>query len=159
MQGNGAGFAKLSAMIEAIDFGMLTTEDKEGHLRSRPMSTQAAKDGTLYFFTDHDAPKVAEIAEDARVNVSYADPSTQTYVSVSGRASVSKDTAKIREVWNEDARKWFPGGPDDGKIGLIKVKIEEAEYWDVNTKAMQSIGGSKDAATTQMMTDHKKLSA
>ncbi len=29
------GFAKLATMIEALGVGMLTTEDKNGHLRSR----------------------------------------------------------------------------------------------------------------------------
>lgn len=35
------GFAKLVAMIEALDVGMLTTEDENGHLRSRPPATTA----------------------------------------------------------------------------------------------------------------------
>ena len=80
------GFAKLVAMIEALDVGMLTTEDENGHLRSRPMATQRAEEGVLWFFTGKDSPKIEEVKKDAQVNVSYADPNNQVYVSVSGPA-------------------------------------------------------------------------
>jgi general stress protein 26 len=61
------------------------------------MATQGAQNGVLCFFTTEAYPKVDEIGEDARANVSYADPNNQIYVSVSGAARTSHDTAGIRK--------------------------------------------------------------
>ncbi len=104
------GFAKLVAMIEALDVGMLTTEDENGHLRSRPMATQRAEEGVLWFFTGKNSPKIEDINKDAEVNVSYADPNNQVYVSVSGLAQTFRDPAKVRELWSGGAQRWFPKG-------------------------------------------------
>src|SRR5690242_12481190 len=81
--------AKLWAMIKDIKFAMLVTEQEDGTLRSRPMATQQAEfEGELWFFTAMDAPKVAEVRHHAKVNLSYAEPEDQKYVSVSGTCEV-----------------------------------------------------------------------
>src|SRR5829696_3742096 len=86
---------KLSKLIKRIRFAMLTTACPDGSLRSRPMATQRREfDGELWFFTDDHSAKVHEIHDDAHVNVSYCDPDSNTYVSVSGRASLVKNRAK-----------------------------------------------------------------
>jgi general stress protein 26 len=153
------GFAKLVAMIEALEVGMLTTEDENGHLRSRPMATQRAEGGVLWFFTGKDSPKVEEIKNDAQVNVSFADPNNQVYVSVSGRAQTLRDPAKVRELWSGGAQRWFPEGPDDPRLMILKVEITEAEYWDVDKRAMiQLLDTGAGAAEIVSATDHKKFS-
>ncbi len=97
---------KLKDLIEGIDFCMLTTMDG-GYLRSRPMSTQEFEfDGDLWFFTSDNTHKIEEIAKDNRVNVAYSKPGDNTYVSVSGRAEVSKDRAKIEELWSPILKAW-----------------------------------------------------
>ena len=64
---------------------MLTTVDEDGTLRSRPMGTQEIEfDGDLWFFTADPSGKSAEVREHQQVNVSYADPGSTRYVSVSG---------------------------------------------------------------------------
>ncbi len=152
------GFAKLTAMIEALDVGMLTTGDENGTLRSRPMATQRAEKGALYFFTSEDSPKVDELHKISSVNVSYADPNNQIYVSVSGDASASHDSSKIRELWTEGARRWFPEGPDDPRIALLKVEVTKAEYWDVDTKSMAALlNRGAPASEVIAAVDHKKL--
>ena len=153
------GFAKLAAMIEALDVAMLTTEDETGRLRSRPMATQRAEEGVLWFFTGKDSPKVEEVQRDAEVNVSYADPNNQVYVSVTGTARAERNPAKVRELWTGGAQRWFPEGPDDPSLMLLKVEIEEAEYWDIDKRAMvkllESGAGAQEIVSA---TDHKKLS-
>lgn len=152
------GFAKLVSMIEAIDFGMLTTGDDTGQLRSRPMSTQKVEDGVLWFFTSIDSPKVEEIEEISQVNVSYADPNTQTYVSISGTADTLRDQDKINELWDEEERQWFPDGPTDPKLALIKIQIVEAEYWDIDTRTMKQLmsRGAKGEEMEQAI-DNRKI--
>ncbi len=129
-------FAKLVTMIEALGVGMLATEDKNGHLRARPMATQKVEDGVLWFLSPKDTPKVLEVQRDSEVNVSYADPNNEVYISVSGVARVFQDPAKVRELWSGTAQRWFPNGPDDPSITIMKVAINQAEYWDVDKRAM-----------------------
>jgi len=142
---------KLNNLIEDIDFAMLTTVDTDGILRSRPMSTQEAEfDGTLWFFTSDKTHKVEEIEGDNRVNASYAEPKDNVYVSVSGTASIVKDKAKMEELWNPILKAWFPKGLDDPNICLLRVDVEQAEYWDSPSSTLvQVVGFVKALATGQ----------
>jgi general stress protein 26 len=79
--------AQLAELIKDVEVAMFTTTGVDGRLYSRPLATQqVAFDGDLWFVITADSPKVAEIALDPRVNVAYASPSKNTYVSVAGRA-------------------------------------------------------------------------
>lgn len=152
---------KLKGLLESIDFCMLTTVDG-GHLRSRPMSTQQLEfDGDLWFFTSDQTHKVEEIEKDSRVNAAYSKPDDNVYVSVSGTAEISHDRAKIEELWNPVHKAWFPEGLDDPTLCLLKVKVEEAEYWDSSSSTVVQIAGFlKALATGQEMDagDHGKIS-
>ncbi len=141
---------KLAELIEGIDFCMLTTTDA-GLLRSRPMSTQKFEgDGDLWFFTSDNTHKMAEIEKDPRVNVAYSDPDDNRYVSVSGRGEYVADRAKIEELWSPVLKAWFPDGLDDPHLCLLKVTVEQAEYWDApSSKIVQLFGFVKALATGQ----------
>jgi general stress protein 26 len=122
------------------------------------MATQKVANGRLYFFTSKSSPKQSEINEDASVNISYADPESQVYVSVSGKAAVSTAAEHIREAWTESARRWFPEGPQDPNLALLTVEISQAEFWDVDMKAMASlVDRSASAEEIIAATDHRKL--
>lgn len=140
---------KLGALIKDIKMAMLTTIDG-GVLRSRPMATQedAEFDGELWFMTSDKTHKVEEIEKDNRANIAYADPNDHIYVSVSGGVSIVKDRAKIEELWNPAYKAWFPDGLDDPTICLLKVKVEQAEYWDSNSSAIVHIVGFVKALVT-----------
>ena len=128
---------KLYEMIEDIGIAMLTTASADGTLRSRPMATQPTEiDGHLWFFTAADTGKVDEIQREHHVSVSYAAPARDRYVSVCGFASVIRDEAKIKKLWQPSMRPWFPDGPDDPNLALLDVRIEEAEYWDHTSSKM-----------------------
>ncbi len=51
-------------------------------------------------------------------------------VSLTGHARVVDDPARKRELWNSAVAAWFPQGPDDGSVVLLKVEGDSAEYWD-----------------------------
>lgn len=139
---------KLWAMMRPIRFAMLTSEDGS-LLRSRPMvAAQREFDGTLWFFTRAGSHKAQEVEARDRVCVSYADPDRQTYVSLSGNAVLMRDPALVRAHWGEAVRAWFPKGPDDPDIGLLRVDVTAAEYWDAPSSAMvQAYGYVKAVAT------------
>lgn len=152
MESRTEAIEKLKTLIEDIDFCMLTTISG-GHLRSRPMSTQQFEfDGDLWFFTSDNTHKVEEIKADDRVNVAYSEPGNDRYVSVSGRASVVRDRAKIEELWSPVLKAWFPEGLEDPTLCLLKIAVEEAEYWDTPSgKIVQLVGFLKALATGQQI--------
>ncbi len=141
---------KLKGLLEDIDFAMLTTM-ADGKFRSRPMSTQEMdENGDLWFFTSDETHKIEEIEADSRVLVAYSQPNDNTYVSVFGRAELVKDKAKIEELWNPILKAWFPDGLDDPHLSLLKISVEEAEYWDSpNSKLVQIAGFVKALVTGQ----------
>lgn len=95
--------------VERVRPAMLTTVDEDGSLRSRPMWTLGDDfDGSLWFFTADDAPKAAELERNPQVGLSYAAPDKDLYVSVSGRATLVHDKARIGKLWNIFAEAWFP---------------------------------------------------
>lgn len=139
----------LAKLIKDVKICMLTTVEPDGHLRSRPMQTQSSDfDGTLWFFTRRDSGKVDEVEAERQVNVSYAHPTKQHYVSVSGRATIVTDRAKIDELWTPVLKAWFPDGKDDPAIGLIKVEVDKAEYWDSPSSTVVKIVGFVKALVT-----------
>jgi general stress protein 26 len=123
---------KLRGLVKDIDFCMLTTIDEGGDLHSRPMSSNGDidADGDIWFFTSASSHKVSEINQLPKVNVSFADPDNQRYVSVSGTAQLVRDRAKIDELWRPEFKIWFPEGKDDPEVALLRVSLDKAEYWD-----------------------------
>lgn len=123
---------KLRDMIKDIDFCMLTTIDEQGDPHSRPMSSNGDIDehGDIWFFTGASSHKVNEVANSPKVNLSFADPKNQQYVSVTGVAKLVRDRSKIDELWRPEFKMWFPKGKDDPEIALLRVSLEKAEYWD-----------------------------
>lgn len=141
---------KLASLIKDIRFAMLTTACPDGSLRSRPMATTGSDDfdGVIWFFTSANEPKVREIRDDDQVNVSYADPDKNNYVSVSGRATLVRDKVIAKELWNPFYKAWFPRGLDDPQLALLRIAVEHAEYWDSpNSKLVQLAGFLKAVIT------------
>ena len=122
---------KVWELIKDISIALLVTTSKEGALHGRPMAAMNKDfDGELWFASRDGTPKLDDIAEHTQVLLAYSDPKGQNYVSVSGTAHIVHDKAKVKELWSEPVRVWFPAGPGDPNIALICVKVETAEYWD-----------------------------
>lgn len=153
---------KLASLIGDVSFAMLTTRAADGTLRSRPMACPKDHyDGDLWFFTADEAGKAREIEHEAQVNVSFAEPKHQRYVSVSGSASVVRDPAKAKALWSPVLKGWFPGGPDDPHLALLRVVVEHAEYWDARANRMLVLASLAKAAVTgkppQTLGEHRTL--
>jgi general stress protein 26 len=120
---------KVAELITGQRFGFLTTITMDGRLTSRPMTLQQVEfDGDLWFFAERDSNPVEHIKASPQVNVGVG--SGGTWVSLTGDAVVVEDVAKKRELWNSAVEAWFPQGPDDDSVVLLKVEADSAEYWD-----------------------------
>lgn len=138
-------------MIKGIRFGMFTTRHGNGHLHSRPMTTQnkaIEADESLWFFMSKKGDPVDDLKSEPMVNVAYADPGSDTYVSVSGTAAMIEDAEKKKQLWNKMNEAWFPGGPTDPDVALVQVQIAHANYWDVKeSKIVQLFEMAKAVVT------------
>jgi len=133
-------WSQLIEKIRDIKFTMLTTANQEGSLRSCPMVTlEASEAGTLWFLTGQSHRKARDIESNPKVNLAYVAGDKDTFVSVSGECSLVEDPAKIKALWNPFMRAWFPKGFEDPEVGLLRVDVEEAEYWDVTSKKMTTL--------------------
>lgn len=125
------GMESLKRHINGIRFAMMTTLSDDGSLRSRPMTTQEiGEDGEIWFFTSDDSEVALEAQREMVVNLAYAKPDSGLYVSVSGNAELTKDAAKIKELWNPMVAAYFPKGQDDPNLALLRITATDAEVWD-----------------------------
>ncbi len=131
---------ELHKLIEGIDIAMLTTCAADGQLNARPMATQShSSGGDVWFMTSVETQKVAEIRENADVNVSYVNGGSREWVSISGTATIDQDPDRIRELYKPDWKAWFEdlggsrdGGPNDPRIALINVQAYHVTYFKLN---------------------------
>lgn len=155
---------KLASLIKDIGVAMLTTVAPDGALRSRPMATLGSgfENGEVWLFTADDSGKVSEINAEHEVNLAYAEPRDQRYVSLSGVATLVRDPARARRMWNPAVKAWFPRGPEDPHLALLRVRVHAAEYWDAPGGRMASLFAmAKSTLTGESVVDtaeHEKLS-
>src|SRR5688500_13245886 len=111
MNKTGNDVKKVWDLIKNIEVAMLTTQDSNGMLHSRPMATQKLEfDGCLWFSTEAGSHKVDELHHQSQVNVAYVDTEKNRYVSICGKGQLVRDKAKAAEFWQPFLRAWFSMG-------------------------------------------------
>lgn len=120
---------KLRELLKKFRFAMVTTRAQDGSLQAHPLTVQGAEfDGDLWFVIARHASAVRHIQADPRVGVSFS--SNDAWLSLTGRAEVVTDAAKLEQLWNPAIEAWFPQGPGDPEIVLLRFDAEGGEYWD-----------------------------
>src|ERR1700732_775419 len=100
-------------IIEKVGVAMLTTRFAGG-LRARPLEARPDREGGILWFL-------------TRVR---SDAGDKAYLSSSGRAEILRDTARAAEIWKSTDQVWWPGGPDDPTLRVLRVEPKTAELWD-----------------------------
>lgn len=120
-------------LAEKIDICMFTTWDGERQ-RSRPLSARVkSEEHAVYFLVDVSGEKNAEIEKFPWVSCAWADNSNWKYAVIEGKAKLSNDRAKIKDLWGDMDRAWWDD-ENDPSIRLITVTPEDAELWDSPNK-------------------------
>jgi general stress protein 26 len=111
---------------------MLGTRDADGSISGRPVQpVRVEPEGHVWIFTAADGDIALDVARDARVHVAFVNPADELYVSLNGEARVLRDPRKARELWSTATGVWFPGGPDDPNLGLLRIDVHRGDYWDM----------------------------
>ncbi|QSZ32790.1 hypothetical protein DSL72_002369 [Monilinia vaccinii-corymbosi] len=128
----------LNTFIDACKFGMMTTRDaKTGALFSRCMAVAAKEDGgaTLLFHTNTESGKTDDLSTDSHINISFLNSSGE-WASVSGLSSIETSRPTIQKYYTPTLKAWLgdlndgvhDGGPNDPRIGIIRVEARSATY-------------------------------
>lgn len=110
---------------------MLTIDGDE--ITARPIGIvgdHAAFDGTLWFITDRRSRKVQAIKRGCSVRLLFQNDSRGAYLHLQGRAVVVENQAQLTDLYTPVQRTWFPDGPDDPNITLIRFDAGQGDYWD-----------------------------
>lgn len=138
--------AKIWDGAKSIGICMFVTWDGERQ-RARPVAARPHRDeGAIYVLTDVHGQKDDQIEKFPTVTLAFADTHSNTYLSITGQASVSNDRAKIKELWTV-FDKVFWEDENDPSVRLITVKPDDAEIWDGNGRIWSGIAMAANAVT------------
>jgi general stress protein 26 len=89
----------------------------------------------LLFHTNTESGKTDDLHTHSTCNVSFITPSGD-WASISGHASISTDRDLVKQHYSPALKAWIgdlgdgthDGGPEDPRIGIIRVKTNTAQY-------------------------------
>ncbi|RDW91914.1 hypothetical protein BP5796_01308 [Coleophoma crateriformis] len=136
----------LSEFVTACKFGMMTTRDgSTGALVSRCMALAAKESGgiDLIFHTNTESGKTDDLKSDPHVNISFLNSSGE-WASISGTTSILTDRETVKKYYSPALKAWLgdlgdkkhDGGPEDPRIGIIRVETKTATYALVRKSAI-----------------------
>ena len=110
-------------VIERVGICMMTTRFGGG-LRARPLESRPDRDkNVIWFLTDRRGLKDDEVEAHPEVCLTFLYPKEKVYLSVTGRAFVSIDPGKAKGLWNEEQQAWWPEGPTDPNVRVMRVRV------------------------------------
>ena len=123
---------KLRALLAEFPIAFMVTIDG-GEMTARPIGVvgdHAAFDGTLWFITDRRSHKVQAIERGCAARLLFQNDARGTYLHLEGRATIVENPAQLKKLYTPVQRTWFPDGPEDPNITLIRFDVDQGDYWD-----------------------------
>jgi general stress protein 26 len=132
--------ARFSDLIKGARMGMLSTIDAEGQLANRPVAVQESDfDGILWCLAADDGAVGKTLIAHPTVNLSFFNGDEMQFVSVNGQAAAIRDSARLERLWECVGSQWFPDGPRQQRLALIRLDVLHAEYWDAKDSMMVTL--------------------
>jgi len=130
---------KIKELAESIDHAMMATDLKSEPFHVVPMSTKKVDDdGNIWFLSDKNSTHNQNIERQNRAQLIYADKGNFEFLTVYGRASISSDRNKIKDLYGSGDDAWFEG-LDDPNLTAIKIEPDDAHYWDTKNGKVLSL--------------------
>jgi len=146
---------KVEDLIHFADkqkFCLLTTITPEGQVATRCMAVAGKENNGIdfIFHTNTESGKTDDLDANPQVNLGFL-ASSGEWASISGKASVVTDRAEVKKHYSEHLKVWLgdlgdgkhDGGPEDPRIGVIKVHSNTIQY---ATSRRTAIGGAVELA-------------
>jgi len=160
MSDRSADIDRVWTLIDDIPVAMVVTHDGRGqNMRARPMAIRPRREeGAIYFLTDADAPKAAEVGSKNTVCLALADNKSQKYVSITGHAEIIDDRDRVKQIWSM-YDKAFWSDKNDPRIRILRVTPESAEFWEGAGRVVTAVKLAAAIASGERMNvgDDKKV--
>ena len=131
---------KIKELVDKSSTCFFCTDIESGKpFITRPMAVQEVDhNGNLWFLSANDSHKNFEIKNDSSVQLLFQGSSYSDFLNLYGKATITEDKQKIKELWKPVLKTWFTEGENDPRISVIKVQPMEGYYWD--TKHNMAVG-------------------
>jgi general stress protein 26 len=134
---NAEAVKKLTELVDKIDIGMVISRNKNNDLHIVPISRQEVDDqGNIWMLISAESHLHQNLQENSQVDIAYSHLGDYNFLSVSGKAIISRDQARIDKYWNKMMDAWFEKGKEDPDIRVLKVETSDAHYWDNKTNKL-----------------------
>lgn len=122
---------QIAELIQDIDICMFTTTAEDGALTSRPMSNnrKVEWDGDSWFFAPTEGRLVSQLKADPTATTTYRAEKGWTFVALAGQGSIEDDPELKKRYWLDELEQWFPNGPEDPGVSLVKFEATAARWW------------------------------
>ena len=116
--------------LRELDICMLTSRSGEA-LHSRPMSNnrQVEYDGDTWFFAFRDSRLAREVEADPHISLGYAANERGVWLAMEAEAELVDDDDEKRDRWFDELDRWFPDGPEDPNVTLIRAGATRVRSW------------------------------
>jgi general stress protein 26 len=117
-------------LLEETGVGMLTTRFAGG-MRARPLDARPDSEASaIFFIIDVRGLKDDEIVDCADVCFTLTNAVEKAYVSITGRAQVLDDHALAAKFWKKADDIWWPDGPNERNVRVLRLDPHIGEMWD-----------------------------
>ena len=123
---------KMKSLVKKAATCFFCTALGQSHrFETRPMSVQETDEqGNLWFLSASDSSQNAQIMQNNRVELLFQGSPHSDFLVLEGTCEISRDKAKIKELWEPLVKTWFTEGVDDPRITVLKVTPTDGYYWD-----------------------------
>ncbi len=134
-------------LLAAYRTALLITRGEDGQLRCRPMAMrQQVRGEEIWFATSLDSNKCRELAADPRCALAFFDAEDGTTLSISGTGEVLADRKLALALWDRSWARWFPEGPGERRLALLRVIPARVERHDGRTGKVELLHARRPAA-------------
>lgn len=132
-------FRLIAETMEEAGTCMLTTVDHNGGLSSRPMNAlELDTEGSLWFIVLSDSHLLNEIRRIPVVNLTFT-AANQKFISALAIGYEAFDKNKMHELWDPSMKKWFHEKIIVEDLTLLKLDLQEVEYWGASNSPLLKV--------------------
>ena len=123
--------AAARATLAEMTHCWVTTPSVNGGIHVRVVEPIAAapddEDWIISFATSARSRKATEIERAGRLTLGYERHSDHSYVALYARAALVVERSAIRARWCEAWQPYFPGGPEDPNLIIVRLAVDRIE--------------------------------
>lgn len=121
---------KLREHIDDTSVAMMLTGLENRPISAVPMYTKKMDDqGDIWFLSGRNSGHNKQLMKNNDVQLLYSNTDDMEFLSIYGEAEISSNREMIEELYSKMDDNYFKG-KDDPEVTVIKVKPQEAYYWD-----------------------------